>query len=58
MPGNATVAVEMLNETLDIIENKFNEEIGCSVKTKHKTVVWFLGSDTGASCIFEWRKVL
>jgi len=46
----------MLNETLDIIENKFNEEIGCSVKTKHKSVVWFLGSDTGASCIFEWEK--
>jgi len=40
------VALKMLNETLDIIENKFNEEVGCLVKKKHKNAVWFLGFDT------------
>jgi hypothetical protein len=43
MLGNGMVAIKMLNETLDVLENKFNEEVGCSVKTKHKNVMGFLG---------------
>jgi sulfur carrier protein ThiS len=40
------VAVNMFNETLDILENKYNEEVGCLMKTKHKNLVCFLGSRT------------
>ncbi|CAM0946675.1 unnamed protein product [Alopecurus aequalis] len=45
---NRIVASKELNETLGILENKFNEEVGCSMKQKHKNIVWFLGycSDT------------
>uniref|UniRef100_A0ACD5XCG9 Uncharacterized protein n=1 Tax=Avena sativa TaxID=4498 RepID=A0ACD5XCG9_AVESA len=45
---NGTVAVKKLNETLDLLEKKFNEEVGCLMKTKHENVVRFLGycSDT------------
>lgn len=58
------VAVNMFNETLDILENKYNEEVGCLMKTKHKNLVCFLGSRTrgiivdyeGASSILVWRK--
>jgi hypothetical protein len=49
MQGNAwnrMVAVNMFNETLDILENKYNEEVGCLMKTKHKNLVCFLGSRT------------
>jgi len=35
MLGNRMVAVKMLNETLDILENKFNEEVGCLTNRKH-----------------------
>jgi hypothetical protein len=44
MLGNGMVAIKMLNETLGVLENKFNEEVGCSVKTKHKNVMGFLGN--------------
>ncbi|KAM0893117.1 hypothetical protein ACQ4PT_025318 [Festuca glaucescens] len=64
MLGNGMVAVNMFNETLDILENKFNEEVGCLMKTKLKNLAWYLGSHTrgiivdyeGASCILVWRK--
>uniref|UniRef100_A0ACD5V8C9 Uncharacterized protein n=1 Tax=Avena sativa TaxID=4498 RepID=A0ACD5V8C9_AVESA len=43
MLGNRMVALKMLNETLDILENKFNEEVGCSTKRKQRNVVPFWG---------------
>jgi hypothetical protein len=40
--GNGTVATKELNEALGILENKFNEEVGCLMKTKHKNNLKFL----------------
>ncbi|XBH74056.1 hypothetical protein VPH35_101075 [Triticum aestivum] len=43
MLENGAVAVKKLFERLDIPDNKFNEEIRCLMKVKHKNVVRFLG---------------
>ncbi|VAI24244.1 unnamed protein product [Triticum turgidum subsp. durum] len=43
MLENGTVAVKKLFERLDIPDNKFNEEIRCLMKVKHKNIVRFLG---------------
>ncbi|KAF7075789.1 hypothetical protein CFC21_080537 [Triticum aestivum] len=40
---NGTIAVKKLFERLDIPDNKFNEEIRCLMKVKHKNIVRFLG---------------
>lgn len=40
--GNTTIATKELNETLGILENKFNEEVGCLIKTKHRNNLQFL----------------
>ncbi|XBI85616.1 hypothetical protein VPH35_093740 [Triticum aestivum] len=43
MLENGTVAVKKLFERLDIPDNKFNEEIRCLMKVKHKNIVNFFG---------------
>lgn len=43
MLENGTVAAKKLFERLDIPDNKFNEEIRCLMKVKHKNIVRFLG---------------
>nr|XP_045085239.1 putative cysteine-rich receptor-like protein kinase 39 isoform X2 [Aegilops tauschii subsp. strangulata] len=40
---NGTVAVKKLLESLDIPDNKFNEEIRCLMRVKHNNIVRFLG---------------
>ena len=40
---NGIVAMKKLFERLDIPQNKFNGEIRCLMKVKHKIIVCFLG---------------
>lgn len=57
---NRIVVVKELNETLGILENKFNEEVGCLMKAGHKNAVRFLGyfSDTRGVIVDYERKLL
>uniref|UniRef100_A0A8R7Q9P5 non-specific serine/threonine protein kinase n=1 Tax=Triticum urartu TaxID=4572 RepID=A0A8R7Q9P5_TRIUA len=41
--GKGTVAVKKLSNTYGVHENKFQEEIKCLIKAKHKNIVRFLG---------------
>ncbi|KAL6595548.1 hypothetical protein ACP70R_047888 [Stipagrostis hirtigluma subsp. patula] len=40
---NGTVAVKKLSQTLDMNEEKFNHEVDCLLRVKHKNIVRFLG---------------
>ncbi|KAF7044959.1 hypothetical protein CFC21_054117 [Triticum aestivum] len=56
--GKGMVAVKLLN-TFGIHENKFQEEVKCLIKAKHKNIVRFLGycADTqDATCGLNWRE--
>ncbi|KAM3280211.1 hypothetical protein ACQJBY_047155 [Aegilops geniculata] len=53
------VAVKKLSNTFGIHENKFQEEVKCLIKAKHKNIVRFLGycADTqDATCGLNWME--
>ena len=41
--GKGMVAVKRLSRTFAVHENKFQEEVKCLIKAKHKNIVRFLG---------------
>ncbi|XP_012703840.1 uncharacterized protein LOC101766045 isoform X2 [Setaria italica] len=55
------VAVKKLKNTLDMDEKKYNQEVGCLMRVKHKNIVRFLGycADTqGKMCDYGGKFVM
>ncbi|CAN6371397.1 unnamed protein product [Urochloa humidicola] len=58
---SGTVAVKKLSQTLEVEEKKFNQEIDCLMRVKHRNIVRFLGycADTqGKVCKYEGKNVM